>query len=229
MHKKEPISKRLVKLGAKHVALQVEPVDLVLMKDILLACKKKSVGFGWTKQAQDAWTKVSDYILTHMVKGMLAKLQEQDEDTYQDDLDLSTANIEIVQRTWKIVTKNFDVAADAFFKDLLRTKQEVRSLFSKTDFQAQSKRLLSAIGEIISSLSDVDTLVSILEDLGQRHVNYNVKPKHFAILQKSWFFMLEEALGFEFGETERAAWVNVWLFMSHVMKTSLRAALLIYS
>ena len=110
----------------------------------------------------------------------------------------------------------------------MKTKQEIRGLFSATDFTAQSTRLLGAFGQIVQHLHETDMLIELLEDLGQRHVYYNVKPKHFKVFKVCWMAVVEEALGFHCQQPQREAWNKAYDFMASVMKQSLKAALAIY-
>ena len=49
----------------------------------------------------------------------------------------------------------------------------------KSDINAQADKLMSTLGLVIANLQDAPTLVSMLENLGQKHVGYGVQEEHY--------------------------------------------------
>ncbi len=93
--------------------------------------------------------------------------------------------------------------------------------------QQQANKLVRAIGSTIALLTNLDDLIPLLEELGLRHVYYNVRPKHFKYLKVAWFNMLKNALAIEWTDDLSTAWNKVWKYMTSIMKSALEDAWLL--
>eukprot|EP00488_Nonionellina_sp_1-RS-2012_P004032 TRINITY_DN8987_c0_g1_i1.p1 TRINITY_DN8987_c0_g1~~TRINITY_DN8987_c0_g1_i1.p1 ORF type:complete len:215 (-),score=46.92 TRINITY_DN8987_c0_g1_i1:1158-1802(-) len=150
------------------------------------------------------------------------------DDMSESEAMLTNEIVEITQRTWREVTMVIDKAVGSFYKDLLSSKPEIRNLFSKANMESQANKLVRAIGSTIALLDNQETLVPILEELGRRHVYYNVRPAYFKHLKKAWFNMLRRALALKWDQSTDKAWNVAWKFITSIMKSSLEDALLLY-
>lgn len=64
---------------------------------------------------------------------------------------------------------------------------------------------------------DIEFLTEMLLDLGAKHVHYGVKPAYFPGMGRALLHSLQDALGNEFTEQMRDAWVEVYGAMSYDM------------
>jgi len=56
---------------------------------------------------------------------------------------------------------------------------------------------------------DMDTLTSVLKDLGKRHALYDVLPAHYPIVGEALIMTLAAALGDAFTEDVKKEWLNI--------------------
>eukprot|EP01084_Bolivina_argentea_P089892 162082_1 len=224
-------------LGTMHAEMEIMPRTLTLMKPILIKLFEQSLGFKFTSELRDSWVRVVSFVIGMMMDGCRhsGNRASQASSVYEGTMDgdgnliVSDAEIAIVQSSWSKVQKVLDVAVTSFYKDLIGSTAEVRKLFSKTDLTQQANKLVRAIGSTVALLSDLSELEPILEELGRRHVYYNVLPRHFKYLKLAWFNMLKHALALGWTDEVQEAWNKVWRYMTTIMKTSLEDALLLYT
>ena len=65
---------------------------------------------------------------------------------------------------------------------------------------------------------DIELLTEILLELGQKHVNYGVKPEYFPSMGRALIFAIQEQLGEdEFTSEIKDSWVEVYGALSYDM------------
>jgi serine phosphatase RsbU (regulator of sigma subunit)/hemoglobin-like flavoprotein len=84
------------------------------------------------------------------------------------------ANIELVQRSFEIVSLKADEFTEAFYRNLLGDYPAAQPLFEHVDLIRQRKKLFAMLTLMVSHLKRMDILLPVLEELGQRHVRYGV-------------------------------------------------------
>ena len=125
---------------------------------------------------------------------------------------------ELVRETWKQVAPAADDAADLFYCRLFDIDPNTRELFGATDMFVQRKKLLQTLGFAVSSLENLDVLMSMLQDLGRRHVGYGVTAKQYESVGVALLWALERSLGPAWTPAAAAAWAEVYTLLSRVMR-----------
>jgi len=121
-----------------------------------------------------------------------------------------------VQSTWKQVSAIAPQAAALFYTNLFEADPSLKALF-KGDMEEQGKRLMQMIGAAVGKLTDLDSLVPVLQSLGERHVGYGVQASHYATVGGALLKTLEQGLGAAFTPAVKAAWTEVYGVMADVM------------
>jgi hemoglobin-like flavoprotein len=125
---------------------------------------------------------------------------------------------QLVRETWKQIAPTAEEAADLFYCRLFDTDPSTRELFSASDMFAQRKKLLQTLGFAISSLDNLDVLMSMLQALGRRHVGYGVTAKQYESVGVALLWALERSLGPAWTPAAAAAWAEVYTLLSRVMR-----------
>ena len=113
-----------------------------------------------------------------------------------------------LQRTWALATADGDAAMKLFYETLFDTAPEVRGLFSGVPMQDQGRKLSAAIGLVVRNPDPLESIVSKLEELRARHVEYEVKGSYYDAVEAAMVRTLKTALGNDFTEVPRDAWVG---------------------
>jgi hemoglobin-like flavoprotein len=124
--------------------------------------------------------------------------------------------VPLVQSTWKQVSAIAPQAAALFYTNLFEADPSLKALF-KGDMEEQGKRLMQMIGAAVGKLTDLDSLVPVLQSLGERHVGYGVQASHYATVGGALLKTLEQGLGAAFTPAVKAAWTEVYGVMADVM------------
>ncbi len=128
-----------------------------------------------------------------------------------------------VQTTWKAVDAIAPQAAALFYSNLFEADPQLRTLF-KGDMQAQGQKLMQMIGAAVGKLTDLPTLVPILENLGKRHGGYGVQDAHYVTVGGALLKTLEQGLGPAFTPEVKQAWTTVYETVAAVMMKASKAA-----
>lgn len=91
---------------------------------------------------------------------------------------MDSNQIALVQNTWEKVKPISETAADLFYGRLFETDPSTRELF-KVDMKEQGRRLMAMIDTAVINLTQLETVVPAVQDLGKRHVDYGVKVEHY--------------------------------------------------
>lgn len=91
---------------------------------------------------------------------------------------MTPEQIQLVQSTWAKVLPIADKAAELFYGKLFDLDPAVKPMF-KGDMTEQGRKLMQTIGMVANSLTRLDEIVPVVQDMGRRHVDYGVKPEHY--------------------------------------------------
>jgi len=130
---------------------------------------------------------------------------------------MTPQHITLIQQSWAEVTAIQDTAAGLFYQRLFVLDPAVRPLF-KGDLQSQGKKLMQALGFIVNSLTRLDELVSVAQEMARRHVGYGVEAAHYDTVGAALLWTLEQGLGPRFTNDTRDAWAEAYGTLSQVMK-----------
>ena len=129
---------------------------------------------------------------------------------------MNQETITLVQNSWKKVAVISPQAAKLFYENLFAADPSLKPLF-KGNMDEQGKKLMQMIGAAVGKLTDLDTLVPILQGLGKRHAGYGVMESHYQTVGSALLKTLGQGLGEEFTPDVKAAWASVYGVMADVM------------
>ena len=129
---------------------------------------------------------------------------------------LDNAVIKLVQDSFaKMESEATDPGGD-FYNHLFDIAPDLKSLFTG-DLEAQGHKLMTMIKTAVSGLSDVDSLIPALQELGHRHCGYGVKDADYETVGAALLWLLEKGLGEDFTDEVRDAWFAVYTLLAQVM------------
>lgn len=129
---------------------------------------------------------------------------------------MTPEEIKLVQTSFEKVLLKPEQAAACFYRRLFEFDPAMRPMF-KTDMRQQGRKLIDMLRAMVEGLSFLDEFVSAIHKLGQRHVEYGVRPAHYKTLGMALFGMLEEVLGPAYTSEVAAAWVAAYALFETLM------------
>lgn len=130
---------------------------------------------------------------------------------------MEQATIDAVQGTFAMVEPIADKAAELFYGKLFELDPSLKPLF-KGDISEQGEKLMKMIGIAVRGLTNLDSIVPAVQNLGVRHVAYGVKDEHYDTVAAALLWTLETGLGDAWTEEVKAAWTEVYVLLATVMK-----------
>ncbi len=130
---------------------------------------------------------------------------------------MTPQQISLVQTSWASVAPIQDTAAGLFYQRLFTLDPSVKPMF-KGDMQEQGRKLMRMLGTIVSSLTRLDELVPVAQDMARRHVGYGVQAEHYDTVGTALLWTLEQGLGSAFTDETRDAWATAYGTLAGVMK-----------
>ena len=130
---------------------------------------------------------------------------------------MTPQQISLIQTSWASVVPIQNTAAGLFYQRLFVLDPSVRPMF-KGDMQEQGRKLMKMLGTVVNSLTRLDELVPVAQDMARRHVGYGVQPAHYDTVGAALLWTLEQGLGSAFTDDTRDAWATAYGTLSQVMK-----------
>ena len=129
---------------------------------------------------------------------------------------MTPEQIELVQSSWERVKPISEQAAELFYNKLFTLDPSVKPLF-KGDMKEQGKKLMATLNLAVTSLTKLETILSAVQELGKRHVEYGVRDEHYATVGEALLWTLEQGLGDAFTAEVKEAWTETYTTLSKVM------------
>ena len=136
---------------------------------------------------------------------------------------LTAEQIELVQDSFARVVSRSDAVAVLFYEKLFEVRPDYRDLFPQ-DMTEQRAKLMTTLASVVQSLSDIEGLLPAVEDLGRRHVNYNVQAYDYGPVGEALIATLEIGLGDAFTEEVSGAWRTAYALLAKTMIDAAREA-----
>jgi hemoglobin-like flavoprotein len=126
---------------------------------------------------------------------------------------ITDAQIEHIQRTFKVVAQDADGAAALFYQRLFEIAPQVRPMF-KHDMTEQGRKLMQTLSIVVHGLTRLDDIVPAIHALGKRHVDYGVTREQYDLVGEALLWTLAAALGDEWTEDVAKSWIEAYTLVA---------------
>jgi len=140
-------------------------------------------------------------------------------------MSLTFEHITQLQTTWRDLAREPEALTATFYAALFRIAPEVRPLFAGADLAAQQAKLAAAIGLVVKSVRNLETVVPVLTELGRRHVAYGVTDAHYDAVGQALIEAIATRLGSDFTPAAHEAWFTAYGIVAATMKAGAAPAL----
>lgn len=131
---------------------------------------------------------------------------------------LTDRQIALVEQSFRSVTPMADEVARRFYTHLFRVDASARVLFAGTFMTLQRRKLMAALGAIVSGLRFMDEIRPMLDSFGARHVEYGVIGPHYVSMRTALLAALRDALGDRFDAETAADWDAAYAEVAAIMQ-----------
>jgi hemoglobin-like flavoprotein len=125
--------------------------------------------------------------------------------------------IALVQQSFKKLAPVGLKVAKIFYAELFAIDPSLRSMF-KGGMEAQYKKLMSALSLVVGSLHAPEQIISGVEKLAVKQVDYGVRPEHYTYVGNALLRTLKKGLGSEFTPELCDAWTEAFRMLARIMK-----------
>jgi hemoglobin-like flavoprotein len=129
---------------------------------------------------------------------------------------MTPEQVTLVQQTFAEVAPVAAEAAEAFYGRLFEVAPAVQPLFPG-DMTEQRRKLMASLAFVVRGLSDLPSILPAARALAKRHVEYRVKPEHYAVVGEALLWTLARALGPRWTPQVASAWTVAYTTLSDVM------------
>jgi hemoglobin-like flavoprotein len=113
-----------------------------------------------------------------------------------------------------------DQAASLFYGKLFELDPDIKLLFAQTEIEEQKKKLMQMISIAVHGLGRLDQIVPAVQELGKRHVIYNVQNDHYDTVGAVLLWTLEQGLGDAFTPEVQEDWAATYTVLADTMKAA---------
>lgn len=145
---------------------------------------------------------------------------------------LDDRDIDLVQQTFgRVAMLGADTVGKVIFMKIFKKAPAAIALFSfKADGVEPTKlfrlgspatahvtKVVTTVGTAVSLLRDLETLVPVLQGLGLKHQSLGIVPAHYDVVGEAVIESLAVALGANFTEPVKNAWLKVFTIVKTTM------------
>lgn len=124
--------------------------------------------------------------------------------------------IELVRDSFVQIVLDPDGAARLFYDRLFELAPETRPLF-RNDMVQQGRHLIETLGKVVTGLSSLNVMIPSLRQLAERHVDYGVEDRHYAVAGDALIHMVTVHGGPTIDNATVEAWRTVYTLIANIM------------
>ncbi|RYV03560.1 hemin receptor [Shewanella sp. OPT22] len=129
---------------------------------------------------------------------------------------MNQQQIELIQQSWQQVLPIKLQAAELFYNRLFELDPSLKPMF-KGDIKEQGDKLMLTLTIAINSLTKLETLIPVLENMAIRHIGYGVQDHHYQTVGQALIDTLAKAFGEAFTSELKQAWLTMYNTVADVM------------
>ena len=129
---------------------------------------------------------------------------------------MDTDQVNLVRDSFVQIVLDTDAAARSFYDRLFELAPETRPLF-RNEMITQGRHLIEALARIVTGLSKLDDMRPGLRKLAERHVDYGVEDRHYAVAGNALMYMITVHGGSALDSATIEAWKTAYALIAEVM------------
>jgi hemoglobin-like flavoprotein len=126
-------------------------------------------------------------------------------------------NVEVLEASFQVVQNSDRDFPAAFYANLLNDYPDVQPLFASTQMEKQGHQLANSLKFVVDNLRNSELLISTLQGLGTRHVQYGALPQHYPAVGNSLLKTMASFAGTAWTPDVKQAWVDAYGVITMMM------------
>ncbi len=128
--------------------------------------------------------------------------------------------VDLLNNSFDQLSYDKEKFAAAFYERLFIEFPETKPLFAQTNMKRQQNLLIGAISTVLKYLQtgQTDELAVTLTALGQRHVNYGVKPENYPMVGAALIGTFASFFGDQWTPELNTAWSDAYQAVASLMQ-----------
>lgn len=132
---------------------------------------------------------------------------------------MAPEQIKLVCAAFEKMHATAETTAALFYVRLFELNPKLKLLF-KHDMKEQGQKVMDMFYLAATSLDQPDQIAPTFQQLGQRHVEYGVKPEDYLTMSEAMEWTLEMTLGDDFTPEMKTAWHEAYALLVEMMQAS---------
>jgi hemoglobin-like flavoprotein len=118
---------------------------------------------------------------------------------------------ELLRASYRHILPVAETIAKTFYHRLFDVAPEIKFLFDPTTATAQYQHFMQVITLAIRDLDSPQKIVAMMQELGQRHLSYGVRPEYYGLVGNSLMWTLRRTLLNDFPPHIESAWTKLYV------------------
>jgi nitric oxide dioxygenase len=128
----------------------------------------------------------------------------------------------LVRESWPRISAQAETAAALFYGRLFEMAPEARPLFAHVEMEAQGRKFIAMLDQIVQSLDQAPVLVTDVASLARRHTAYGVHVAQYASVGAALVWTIEQVLGDDASPEVSSAWREAYTLVAAIMARAAR-------
>ena len=127
-------------------------------------------------------------------------------------------NTTLLKHSFVLVVPQKEAFAEAFYNRLFTLYPQIQPLFARTDMKRQQHSLIATLAVVVTGVVNGENITPVIEQLGQRHESYGVKPEFYPMVGQALLETLKEFLGKDWTPEIEATWTTAYQVITQTMQ-----------
>ena len=119
--------------------------------------------------------------------------------------------------TLELIGKDPNSFADLFYQNIFKASPGLSQTFRNTDLRLQKAELIKGLIQIFAHIDNDEKLSDFLQELGLRHLCYEVKEQDYPLIERSLKKTVKEFHGNSWNESLEKYWDELLNLITHQM------------
>src|SRR5438067_814182 len=104
---------------------------------------------------------------------------------------MTSAQKQCIRESYLAISEMLGPVSLLFYRRPFQLDPSLKPMF-RSDIEVQGRKLMDMLTAVVDNLDNLESLAPALRALGQRHVAYGVRPRHYDLVQQALLWALAQ-------------------------------------